>query len=250
MPTIQDIAHAVCDAIQELGILHNLSHHTKLILFGHSMGGLVMYELTKLLLHSTPSLSSQLVLYISNCPHPASLSNYNQDAFTTKYFESTTKLFNNFLYSENYINQQLHSRTNDMFTPLFRKDLELYETYILRMNDEYMHISLENIQILCFETKIRLYDEDSEDDEYHSNDSNENTDEIPPESKLSDTYLTKVYPQFIYSWESISKNADVVYIYHKSLLPRYYMNSTEILDKIVSTVTAKEEELATVVQHK
>jgi surfactin synthase thioesterase subunit len=226
--SVQDAARGICDALEELKLLRyedDATHilNTPLLLFGHSLGALVAYEVVKVLISSHPSLLSQLHVFISCCPNPISLTVANRDPFGSQYSKLSEKELYMFLVSEGYISTTIIRRVSGIFIPLFRKDFELYQSYYVRTSDEYARVSLGSIPIMCIETKTY---------QLHEKDVSKDLDEdnmIINESKLSQDYLTSVYPHFQYTWHGISENVhETDYVRVSSNQPLYFTHSSQL----------------------
>ena len=92
------------------------------ILFGHSMGGLIAFELTKKL---EINGYKPIHLYISACGHPNYISNQQRHLLTDN--ELITSLLNH--YKLNLINEQYKMELLSIILPTLRADYTIFDTY-------------------------------------------------------------------------------------------------------------------------
>ena len=209
IPFVQHAAHAIVDALVELEIL---STARSLSFYGHSVGALIAYECIQRLFVNYSSMLPPIHLFVSSCPNPISLSNFNKDPFVTKTCELSNQQLYNVLLNEKWLNEDILRRINTLFVALFRSDLKLFENYITHENNgQYAQNLLKDVPLVTFEFKfgdiIVIFSEDF----YFLRQNN-----------------------FEYAWDSVSRHTDTMYLRYDSLNPYSFLKEQNIMDAILS----------------
>ena len=211
IPFVQHAAQAIVDAMVELDLV---SSARSLSFFGHSLGALIAYECVQLLLNRYSSTLAPIHLFISSCPNPIALSNFNKDPFVTKTCEVSNHQLYELLLKENWLNKDMLRRINSLYLTLFRADLKLFEEYIILESSSHNSQNLlRGVPIMAFELKA--------DDAV---------------AMFSEDFYSLRQNNFEYAWDSVSTRSDTVYLRYDGLDPYFFISDNEITDAILSII--------------
>jgi len=127
------IIGAIVDSLCELGIIQRLASlptETSLTLFGHSLGALILFDMSRyLVFKGYETVVSNLI--VSACPGPEIVKQYNLDKFTKKFsLEAKSDLVNRILVLD-LSPEKLRDRKEilSLFVNSLRADYYLFEKY-------------------------------------------------------------------------------------------------------------------------